>query len=738
MLKVLKQAGVLSNQYHVVVANPPYLGKAMDTDLNAFAKKHYQDTKSDLFAMFIKRGLEMTRESGYAAMITMQSWMFLSSYEDLRSRLVKSATIACMSHMANMVMGIAFGTAATVWRKRPNSDFKGAFCYVEYEDLNPQNTPAIFPPRNERNSQAGASGFFRASAADFKKIPGSPIAYWVSDQARNCFSRSKPITAVAPAKQGLATADNDRFLRLWFEVQSSGIDRNCNSIQRAQGSQAVWFPYNKGGPFRRWYGNQDFVVNWRNDGAEIRNFVDENGKQRSRPQNTQCYFRASVSWSDVTSGLPAFRYYPPGFIYDITGMSAQPEIEDIRRGILAFVNTTIVTWFVNTLNPTIHFQIGNFASLPYLATAFARRDFTFVQTLIRDSKFDWDAYERSWDFQSLPILTASSAPAPTLESSYQTWITQNRGTIAEMKRLEEENNRLFIDAYGLGDELIRDVPIEQITLTVNPAYRYGKKLADDEWSFEEGFGDELEARFPQRHHGRIHQLCRRVHAWSLLLGQAWLDPCQSGRHACGVFWSRFPNRHSCPMKTMSSPSWTAIGSPMTSLIASANSCARHSERRITRRNLAFLEDALGKPLRKYFLKDFYKTHVKRYKKRPIYWMFSSPKGSFNALIYMHRYTPDTASIVLNDYLHEFRVKLAARKEHLEQASISGSATARDKTAALKEIEKLKKVMDELDTYESDILYPLATQRLGIDLDDGVKVNYKKFGKALQKVTGLNA
>jgi type II restriction/modification system DNA methylase subunit YeeA len=340
-----------------------------------------------------------------------------------------------------------------------------------------------------------------------------------------------------------------------------------------------------------------------------------------------------------------------------------------------------------------------------------------------------------------------------LSTAYDAWITQNRETIAEMKHLEEENNRLFINAYGLADELTPDVPWEEITLTCNPYYRYKKKAvissvnsgecevcSEDNYPLSTNrlpLDDELEARFRQNTMDEFIS-----YGVGCMFGRYSLDKPSLILANQGDTIDEY-------LKLVPEPTFIPDADNVIPILDGDWFPDDIVDRfcqflRVTfgdehyQENLTFLENALGKPLRKYFLKDFYKSHVKRYKKRPIYWMFSSPKGSFNALIYMHRYTPDTVSIVLNNYLREFRVKLASRREHLEQISISSSASARDKTAALKEIEKLKAIIEELNSYESETLYPLATRRLEIDLDDGVKVNYKKFGKALQKVTGLSA
>jgi len=397
------------------------------------------------------------------------------------------------------------------------------------------------------------------------------------------------------------------------------------------------------------------------------------------------------------------------------------------------------------MNPTLNFQVGNVASLPVLSLKNHQPIIEdLVSVMIELARSDWDAYERSWDFQSNPILVTAPS-ATTLESAYTTWLAKNRATIAEMKRLEEENNRLFIDAYGLTDELTPDVPIEQITLTVNPAYRYGKKLTDDEWSVEEGFPEELETRFRQD---------------TMKEFVSYAVGCMFGRYSLdepGLIYANSGNEGFDPSRYTTFP---ADDDNVIPILDGEWFCDDIVERfktflKVTfgnehyEENLRWLEDGLfpanlegkkRKGIRDYFLKDFYADHVQTYKKRPIYWMFSSPKGSFNALIYLHRYRPDTVSIVLNNYLREFKTKLRAKLENLQHLETSSDASKAEKNKAVKEITRLKKVLTELDDWERDVLYPLATQQIALDLDDGVKVNYNKLkadkGLALKKVTGL--
>jgi hypothetical protein len=576
--------------------------------------------------------------------------------------------------------------------------------------------------------------FFLASAENFKKIPGSPIAYWVSDKIRKVFERFPSMTEVVEAKQGLATADNNRFLRLWWENNTNNINLSARNRGDSLKSRCRWFPYNKGAQFRKWFGNQEYMINWENDGNELDNF-----RPRSVIRNPDYYFRESISWSDVTSSTNSFRFYPHGFIFDSTGHSAFPH-NCTKEQLLSFCNNKFTNNIIKILNPTMHFHVGYFNSLP---AAFIDNDMAtnIVNKSILHSKSDWDSYETSWDFTELPLLsgqwvvgneqkesstTTYNYPVHnTLSEVYSRLKLHWHETTQEMQRLEEKNNRIFIEAYGLQDELTPDVPLNEITLTCNPHYRYNGNKSENE----------LEALL-------LADTIKEFISYAV--------GCMFGRYSLdkpGLILANQDETIEDYKNQIPDPTFEPDDDNVIPILDGDWFIDDIADRfrtflRITfgeehyNENLKFLEQAIGKDIRKYFLKDFYNHHVKTYKKRPIYWMFSSPKGSFNALIYMHRYRPDTVSIVLNNYLREFRKKIAAKKENLEEISSSSSSSQRDKTKSLKEIEKLKKVITELEDYERDVLYPLATKQVEIDLDDGVKINYNKFGKALRKVAEL--
>ena len=394
LLPLVKCAELLAQKYDVVVTNPPYMGSSgMNAWLSQYVKDHFPDTKTDLFSCFIERGFQLANVQGFVSMITMESWMFLSSFEKMRQNIVNTHTIVNMVHMPYLgkggtSLGINFGTAAVIFNKRYCRDYNSQFDYICYYETDENGVPFAFPTVNER--------YKAAKAANFSKIPGSPVAYWVSRQLFAIFQNCPSLESYAAPKQGLITGDNDRFLRYWHEVSlaNTALERN---------SKMKWIPINKGGEFRRWYGNQDYVVNWENDGAEILNFKDENGKLRSRPQNLAYNFRASLSWSLVTSGGFSVRFFPDYFMFNVAGISCFPSAH--LSYILGLLNTKITSNITQMLNPTINMNAGDVAKVPIVINNEKEAPVEFlVKAMISLSKADWDFYENSWDFKRNPLV----------------------------------------------------------------------------------------------------------------------------------------------------------------------------------------------------------------------------------------------------------------------------------------------------------------------------------------------
>jgi hypothetical protein len=551
----------------------------------------------------------------------------------------------------------------------------------------------------------------------------------VSEKFLDIFPTHQKLESIAKPRQGATTSDNNRFLRQWFEVNYQSIGYGIESLERASQSRYKWFPYNKGGDFRRWYGNHEFIINYAAGGKELKEFHDilNMTKPGGRLKNQNYYFLPSVSWSKISSGTFAMRYYPSGFIFDVAGSAVFFKNESLSYFYLGLLNTVFVKYVLKAISPTLNFEAEHLCNLPILAEEkYGPITISLSKNLITFSKTDWDSFETSWDFTSLPLLDASYR-GDTLAFTYANLRAHWNDMTLEMQRLEEENNRIFIEAYGLEDELTPDVPLKEITLTCNPYYRYGDNKSDSELeellladTMKELISYAVGCMF-----GRYS-----LDKPGLVLanqGETYEDYCRL------VPDSSFPADEDNAIPVLDGD-WFSddIVSRFRKFLRVAFGEDKYEE------NLRFVEAALGKDLRQYFLRDFYNDHVKRYKKRPIYWMFSSPDGSFNVLIYMHRYRPDTASIILSEYLREYQVRLSAYMDNLRRKEANPDLSKGEKVKALKELDKLRKTQDALTAYERDVLFPLANQRIEIDLDDGVKVNYPKFGVALKKIAGLEA
>lgn len=711
VLQALRQADYLSPKYHVVIANPPYMGKrSMNGRLQVLAKDSYQRSKTDLFAMFIERIVDLAKDSAYVAMITMQSWMFLSTFENLRSNILSNSSIVSMAHLGarafDSIGGEVVSTTAFIFKNIADREYKGTYLrLVDGEDEQEKS--------NQLKELKGRP--YLASSDDFDTIPGRPIAYWISEKVRNAFAQGTPFGDVGFPKVGMQTSNNDKYLRLWPEVSFHEF--------KDKEMPPKWIKYLKGGAFRRWYGNLDYLLRYNKDPQFIKQQPNATVLPETKLKEAKC------TWTDLTSGPFNARYAPDDTFHDISGHCFYPP-RNKQMVLLAYSNTRLFDYLLSLINASFHFQVGDVAKIPVLEVDPSTSNNS--STLVSLSKNDWDSFETSWDFASQPLLNPDYHQ-PTLKATYQKLHAHWREMTLEMHQLEEQNNRIFIEAYGLQDELKPEVPLNEITLTCNPHYRYGGDKSEDE----------LEALL-------LADTMRELVSYAV--------GCMFGRYALdkpGLILANQGETIEDYLKRVPEPSFPADDDNVIPMLDGDWFTDDIAERfrkflRVAfgdehyEENLRFVEQGLnlkGKrnySIRDYFLGEFYNDHVKRYKKRPIYWLFSSPKGSFNALIYMHRYRPDTVSVVLNDYLREFRTKLTSHKNHLEAVSISASASQGEKTKALKEIEKITKMIAEMEEYEREVLYPLATEQVEIDLDDGVKVNYPKFGAALKKIVGLDA
>jgi type II restriction/modification system DNA methylase subunit YeeA len=744
VLQVLRQVDYLDQKYYVVIANPPYMGgKGMNSQLSTWVKENYPDSKSDLFAAFIERNIKLAKRQGFIAMITMQSWMFLSSFENLRGRILGQETILSMAHLGarafDSIGGEVVSTTAFILENSNHINYKGS--YLRLVDGNSEAEKESAMCKAVKKTDLNCS--FLASAADFRKIPGSPVAYWVSENMYNIFSLYPPIGDFVSPMQGLTTTDNNRFIREWSEVSSSRIGFSLSKSE-AKKSDFKWFPINKGGSFRKWFGNDTNIVNYQHDGQELKDVIIEKYRDASYAKdfskdkwdklievwvmkNQHSYFRRGITWSKVTSGDFSVRNSPEGFIFTDAGSKVFCEDSDFYL-LAGYLNSSLVNSLLKILSPTLNFEQGTIKSLPFIPKNQINQDSvnSIVSRLEKLSEKDWNSFEISWDFNKTPLLCMEHQHSE-LKATYNDLNTQWLRMTVEMQHLEKENNRIFIEAYGLQDELTPEVSLNEITLTCNPHYRYDHTKPEAE----------LEALL-------LADTMKEFISYAVgcMFGRYSLDKpgliLANQGETITDYLQQIPTPTFPPDEDNVIPildgDWFIddISDRFNKFLRTTFGDDHYAE------NLKFIETAIGKDIRKYFLKDFYSDHVKRYKKRPIYWLFSSPKGSFNALIYMHRYRPDTVSIVLNDYLREFRNKLEARMQHLQRLEISANSSPSEKTKAIKEISKLATSLEELNDYERDVLYPLAIQQIPIDLDDGVKINYQKFGAALKTIPGLQA
>ncbi|MBD3677804.1 MAG: BREX-1 system adenine-specific DNA-methyltransferase PglX [Rhodobacteraceae bacterium] len=710
VVAVLRMAEALSPKYHVVVANPPYAGASgLNEQIQVFAERFYPASQTDLFGMFIDRSLSLAVRHGLTAMVTIQNWMFLGSFEKLRLSTIERSSIVNL-------LQIGFNSFPEL-----NSKVVQAAAFVLEKAahgkvgvyINANNAPQSANKDDVFLSRKSSDEKYAVSSDKFAKIPGSPIAYWLSEAAIQAFDSGESLGDHFSISEGLKTGENEKFIRLWHEPAASRT--------RHFSKAAKWVPHSKGGEFRRWYGNYNWVVEWGKNGSALR------ASGKAGFQGLPNYGKKGATWSKITTSPYCVRLQPEGLIFD----SACPGLFETGQvklePAMGFLNSKACRTIISALNPTLNYQVGNVSCLPIVSSA--RGDdagITTASALISLSKSDWDAYETSWDFTTLPLLSPDHQ-ADTLEATYARLRAHWQGMADEMQRLEEENNRIFIDAYGLQDELTPEVPIEEITLTCNPAYRYGVKGSEEDR--EVRLRTETMAEFLS-------------YAVGCMFGRYSLDApgliLANQGERLEDYLARIPEPRFMPDEDNVIPVLDADWFPdditeRFRLFLRVSFGEAHF-----RENLRYVEAALGKDIRKYFTKDFYADHVKRYKKRPIYWMVSSPKGTFNALIYMHRYRADTVSVILNDYLREFISKLEGERGRLEKLSDDPSASQGQRTKALKDMAVIAKQIDELNEWERDVVFPLAQAKIEIDLDDGVKANYPKFGAGLKKIPGLEA
>ncbi|WP_345443548.1 BREX-1 system adenine-specific DNA-methyltransferase PglX [Rothia endophytica] len=719
----LRQARLLSQKYTTVVANPPYMGKKnMGEQLKSFIVDNFPGGKDDLFSAFIYRNLAFSISKAACGFMTPFVWMFISSYERVRREILKSNNILSLVQLEYSGFAEATVPICTFVLQKDLSGYEGVYINLK-KYVGPKNQPVhtrrIISDIRE-NGVSNTADSFSKIPESFKEVPGSPIIFELTDEMLKAFTRGEKLKNLAEPRVGLQTGNNSDFVRLWYEVSADNFGAGYASRDDAQNSGLKWFPYNKGGKFRKWYGNQDQVVNWENDGAEIRIFGANDGKKtRSRVQNSNYYFQPSISWSKVGSGESSFRYFPAGFLFDVAGTSIFIDSSK-EKALLSVLNSSTIRHLLSSISPTMNLEVGTLAQTPFVNSVETQE---ITEELTEIHKADWDSSENSWDFTHNAICQlAASSGNGVLAELVEANFAESLITVETVQELEKENNFKVANAYGITHGIEHDVPADRVTLLKNPYARYGTNLSVDELrnKYDHDTIKDLISYFVGVLFGRYS-----LDAPGLILanqGETLADYLTKIGTDAPTF---IPDEDNVIPVLADDRFEDDIVAKFKAFLKKA-----FGEENLEA-NLAFVESALGKNIRKYFTDEFFKDHLKRYSKRPIYWMFSSTgngKGSFKALVYMHRYTPATVSTVLNDYLRPYMDKLTANREHLQYTITHGEGA--EVTKAQKEDDKLGRVLKELTDYQDNVLYPLALQNKHIDLDDGVAHNYPLLGKAL--------
>lgn len=696
------QATLLVQKYDIVVTNPPYMPVSnAGAKLNDYVKKNYPDSKTDLFAVFIERCQKMLKVNGYQAMITMHSWMFLSSYEKLRENLL-GINIVNMAHLGarafEEIGGEVVQTTSFVMRKSNITDYKGTYCRL-IEPTSQQGKEDMFLAGENR---------YTADQTNFSKIPGSPVAYWVSENTYNIFLNGELLSKIGKPVQGMATADNNRFVRCWFEIvfgKTSILDN---------GTSPKWYPYNNGGGFRKWYGFNTDVVNWENNGREIKEFP------KAYVRNEKDYFRTGITWNAITSSDVSVRYFGKGFIFSNAGMAIFTS-EQYQKYLLGLINSSVCKNVLAVLSPTLNYNAGDMGNIPIIYSDTVNES-GICSKCIELSKNDWDSFETSWDFKKHPMLCYET---DEVSSAFAAWSAECENRFNNLKANEEELNRIFIDIYGLQDELTSEVADKDVTV---------HRIFDTKDDVPESMKGSNYVRTM-----RDEVVSLISYAVGCMFGRYSLD--EDGLAYAGGDWDNskyetfIPDEDNCIPITDEEYFEDDIVGLFCAWLKKVYGEDTLEE------NLEFIAKALGNKgntsrevIRNYFLNDFIKDHIKTYQKRPIYWLFDSGKqNGFKALVYMHRWNADTTGNMRVEYLHRMQRVYEKEMERMQEI-IDNSHDNKEINNATKRKEKLQKQYKETKDYDAKIAH-LALARIDIDLDDGVKVNYEKVqtadGKKMQ-------
>jgi N-6 DNA Methylase len=719
----LKQLLLLHRSFHCIVNNPPYMGsRRMNPLLNKFVSNNLPNSKADLMSCFMERALSSLLPHGRVSMINFQSWMFLSSFEELRKLILESYYISSLIHIGRGVFGSDSGTVVFTIQNSKNYEGKSKFLRVFEREVQVESNE--IKKNRFLNHQYDE---YLIKQKDLLALPGNPISYWITKGSLNSYVEGKKLSDIADVKMGLATGDNSLFVRFWYEVEKNKTKRLCKK-EDILNSDEKWFPYNKGGDYKKWYGNQELIINWKDNGLDIKELKKKQlAEGKITANNSKCwnesqYFLPSLSWTKVSYDL-SVRYYPEGFTFDIGGCSIFTKEED-RLFILGLLNSKLVKPLLGPISPTVNFEPGQLKTFPIHQSykLHLNEISEIVKVILNLNIEEFDLSEINWSFKCNGVIKEGKRSSLDIEEAYELYSQYWKNKFFRLHRNEEELNRQFIGIYGLQDELTPDIPLEDITILKGET-----SIENSQLVFHT---DEVFAQFI-----------------SYAVG------CMFGRYSLdkeGLILANQGETLEDHLKKVAKPKEQLTFVPdddniipvlddewfEDDIVSSFYGFLKASfGDKNFRKNLTFVEECLGKSIRQYFTKDFYKDHIQRYKKRPIYWMFSSPKGYFNVLIYVHRYSSDTPNIILNSYLREFIEKLELQRRQLENQEASGSAVEQNK--ARKQIDNVDAMLADCRQYEVEILYTLASERIEIDLDDGVLVNYNKLGKALALVDGLN-
>jgi hypothetical protein len=720
--KLKEQAQYLSRQYHCVVTNPPYMGwKGMNEVLRRYVEEYYYDSRTDLMASFIERCINICSANGYSALINQQTWMFISSYEDLRHKILSNYFISTLLHLG---LGVF---------KELNTKVVQSVALTIQNIKNPTQESTFFDLREGKDLEEKEE-FFKQN--QFKKsiqqenllhIPGYTLAYWLNDEGFKIFDNQK-ISDYATLFQGMITGDNKKFVRAWQEVSFKKISIGNEEFIKNNYKIKSWVPYNKGGESLKWYGNHDYVVNFKNDGEDF---------TRGKLQFKNYFFKEYVTWSYISLSLVA-RYFPKGFVWDVAGSGLFPNKKEDLFYITSLLTSKVGNFILKVLNPTLNFQVENIAAVPLIYPSDSEYSLIIDQTekLVNRIQQIHDNNETTWGFKCLPFIKQGFTIMKSI-NEYQESVKKN---YFEIHKIEEDLNKKFISIYSLNDSVNHFIEFQDLTAYNQELNREGLLVLNKTIVREQISGDVI--NYEALELPIIKEVIyEQLFSFSIgcILGRFSLDKpglmLANQGETFEDFLKQVPNPSFMPDEDNIIPvlegEWfndDIVGRFKVFLKVAFGEV--HFEE-----NLKYIEDTIGKDIRKYFVKDFYNDHIKRYKKRPIYWMFSSPKGHFKALIYMHRYTPDLCSKMLTDYLQSYINKLEAAQQNKIAESLREDLPARDKTAATKEADRYSAMIKDCKEY-AQTLYAVATKKITIDLDDGVKVNYQKFKEVVVPIKGL--